>query len=147
MSRLPYSIAWFLRFATDKENLTVLLNLRSLSFMANRSLFFITQHWFVLWRRWTGGCVLKICSSGFTCKDTAAPNQCQGRNLWSNSFELEIWSKCSYFKLNIRAGQVLIKHCAPNSLPLPVNSHHVLFVKRLPKFAKGNNSRKIKWIF
>ena len=29
MSRLPFSIAWFLKFATDKENLTVLLNLRS----------------------------------------------------------------------------------------------------------------------
>ena len=49
MTKLPYSIAWFLRFATDKENLTVLLNLRSLSFIANRSLFFITQYWFMLW--------------------------------------------------------------------------------------------------
>ena len=46
-----------LRFAIDKENLTVLLNLRSLSFIANRSLFFITQYWFMLWRRWIGGCV------------------------------------------------------------------------------------------
>ena len=26
---------------------------------------------------------------------------------------------------------VFIKHYAPNSLPLTVNSHHVLFVKRL----------------
>ena len=56
MHWLPFSIAWFLRFATDKENLTILLNLRCLSFIANRSLFFITQYWFMLWRRWIGGC-------------------------------------------------------------------------------------------
>ena len=39
---------------------------------------------------------------------------------------------------------VFIKHYAPNSLPLTVNSHHVLSVKRLPKFSKGHNSEKIR---
>ena len=39
MSMLPYSIAWFLWLATDKESVTVLLNLRSVSFIANTSLF------------------------------------------------------------------------------------------------------------
>ena len=37
---------------------------------------------------------------------------------------------------------VFIKHYAPNSLHLTVNSHHVLFVKMLAKFSKGNNSSK-----
>ena len=41
---------------------------------------------------------------------------------------------------------MFVKHYAPNSLPLPVNSHHVLF-KRLPKFSKSHNSEKIKWFF
>ena len=30
------------------------LNFRSLFFIADRSLFFITLHWFLLWMRWTG---------------------------------------------------------------------------------------------
>ena len=47
------------------------------------------------------------------------------------------------FKLEL----VFIKHYVPNSLCLTVNSHHVLFVKRLPKFSKVHNFRKIGWIF
>ena len=39
---------------------------------------------------------------------------------------------------------VFIKHYAPNSLRLTVNSHHVLFVKMLAKFSKGYNSGKNK---
>ena len=42
---------------------------------------------------------------------------------------------------------VFIKHYAPNSLHLTVNSHHVLFVKMLAKFSKGHNSGKNKMIF
>ena len=42
---------------------------------------------------------------------------------------------------------VFIKHYAPNSLPLTVNSHHVLFVKMLAKFSKGHKSSKNKMIF
>ena len=42
---------------------------------------------------------------------------------------------------------VFIKHYAPNSFPLTVSSHHVLFVKRLPKFSKGHNFGKIRWFF
>ena len=41
-----------------------------------------------------------------------------------------------------RAG--VYKGLCPNSLPLTVNSHHVLFVKSLPKFSKGHYSRKIR---
>ena len=55
MSPLPYSIARFLRFASDREKSIVLLSLRSLLFIANRSLFFITHYWFMLWRRGIGG--------------------------------------------------------------------------------------------
>ena len=55
MSLLPYSIARFLRFASDREKSIVLLSLRSLLFIANRSLFFITHYWFMLWRRGIGG--------------------------------------------------------------------------------------------
>ena len=64
ISMLPYSNAWFVRFATEKGNLTVLLNLRSLSFIANRSLFFITQYWFMLWRRWIGVHVERAIEAG-----------------------------------------------------------------------------------
>ena len=35
---------------------------------------------------------------------------------------------------------VFIKHYAPNSLPLTVNSHHDKF--KMPKFLKGHNSGK-----
>ena len=34
-------------------------------------------------------------------------------------------------KISMKLELVFIKHYAPNSLPLTVNSHHVLFVKRL----------------
>ena len=47
-------------------------------------------------------------------------------------------------KIILQLELVFIKHYAPNSLPLPVNSHHVLFAKRLPKFSKSNNSEKIR---
>ena len=49
--------------------------------------------------------------------------------------------------LFLKQGLVFIKHYAPNSLRLTVNSHHVLFVKMLAKFSKGHNSSKIKMIF
>ena len=42
---------------------------------------------------------------------------------------------------------VFIKHYAPNSLRLAENSHHILFVKMLAKFSKGQNSGKNKMIF
>ena len=34
-------------------------------------------------------------------------------------------------KDQVKLELVFIKHYAPNSLPLTINSHHVLFVKRL----------------
>ena len=34
-------------------------------------------------------------------------------------------------KDQVKLDLVFIKHYAPNSLPLTVNSHHILFVKRL----------------
>ena len=46
--------------------------------------------------------------------------------------------------INMKLELVFIKHYAPNSLRLTVNSHHVLFVKMLAKFAKGHNSGKIR---
>ena len=42
---------------------------------------------------------------------------------------------------------MFIKDYAPNSLPLTVNSHRVLFVKRLPNFSKSDNSGKIRRFF
>ena len=58
-----------------------------------------------------------------------------------------VWSASLLFVAKIVLELVFRKHYAHNSLPLPVNSHHVLFVKRLPKFSKSNNSEKITWIF
>ena len=59
---------------------------------------------------------------------------------FQNRIEASIRSLPKNKKLEL----VFIKHYAPNSMPLTVNSHHVLFVKRLPKFSKGHNSRKIR---
>ena len=49
-------------------------------------------------------------------------------------------------KDQVKLELVFIKHYAPNSLPLTVNSHHVLFVKRL-LFLCFINFSKIKMIF
>ena len=55
-------------------------------------------------------------------------------------FEMKKYTRHPLIELEL----MFIKHYVPNSLPLPVNSHHVLFVKRLPKFSKGHNSGKIR---
>ena len=50
-------------------------------------------------------------------------------------------------KIILQLELVFIKHYAPNSWRLTVNSHHVLFVKMLAKFSKGHNSGKYKMTF
>ena len=76
----------------------------------------------------------------------------------------EIWVTVTYIHFEVKGcvtvthyqlELVFIKHDAPNNLPLTVNNHHVLFVKRLlflcfiiflQKFSKGHNSGKQQWI-
>ena len=43
-SRLLHSIVGFQKLASDKKIITILLNLRFISFIANKSLFFIMQY-------------------------------------------------------------------------------------------------------
>ena len=52
-----------------------------------------------------------------------------------------------FCKTFVKLELVFIKHYAPNSLHLTVNSHHILCVKMLAKFSKGHNSGKNKMIF